>query len=179
MAMRKKATRSCEPSQFAFARPRRLSYRSHDMHTIASLRRALGLQTTNQVRNRIDAIKDVLADHLRRGPNNQILLTDDGLETLRQLQELYDSGLTITEASDVLRVKTYKKTIERKPETSGFAPNDTKPSKSAGLVAQLREEIAFLRERVAFLEARTSLEGGDWPEVSEWWQRLREDIDGA
>ena len=67
------------------------------MYTINDLRRKLGLSTINQVRNRIDAIKDLLIDHLRRGPNNQILLTDAGLALLRRLQDLYDSGLTISE----------------------------------------------------------------------------------
>ena len=149
------------------------------MHTIANLRRALGLQTANQVRNRIDAIKDVLADHLRRGPNNQILLTDDGLETLRQLQELYDSGLTMTEASDVLRAKSYMKARSAVGDSAGLTPNDTKPSEPAGLVAQLREEIAFLRERVSFLESQVASEGVPSREAAEWWQRLRGEIDGA
>ena len=55
----------------------KLGYRSPTMHTISSLRKTLGLATTNQVRNRIDSIRDVLAPHLRRGPNNQLLISDD------------------------------------------------------------------------------------------------------
>ena len=73
------------------------------MYTINDLRKLLGLSTANQVRNRIEAVKDLIAAELRRGPNNQILVTDAGLSVLRRLQELYDSGLTITQASDVLR----------------------------------------------------------------------------
>jgi len=149
------------------------------MHTIASLRRALGLQTTNQVRNRIDAVKDVLSDHLRRGPNNQILLTDEGLETLRQLQELYDSGLTMTEASEVLREKDYSKRRVEHAVSPRLASNGTKPDETAGLVSQLRDEIAFLRERVSFLESKAPSEGRLTGEEPEWWERLRGDVDGA
>ena len=181
-----KATRSAEPSQFTFARPGGLAYRSPDMHTVASLRRTLGLQTTNQVRNRIDAIKDVLSDHLRRGPNNQILLTDEGVECLRQLQELYDSGLTMTEASDVLRAKSYTKSVVGKREESGFVQNDTKPSQTARgpaedpLVEHLRAEVAELRARVAFLEARSAAAVGESEGTERaWWEGLRGEIDGA
>jgi hypothetical protein len=81
------------------------------MNTISDLRKALGLSTTNQVRNRIEAIKDILSEYLRRGPNNQILITDDGVALLRRLQDLYDSGLTITEASDVLHSNAAKKPL--------------------------------------------------------------------
>lgn len=150
------------------------------MHTVASLRKSLGLQTTNQVRNRIDAIKDVLIAQVRRGPNNQILVTDDGFEMLRQLQELYDSGLTINEASDVLRTKAYKKITTKSSVSSGLAAHGTKPNETASVVALLREEIAFLRNRIAFLETRQA--GSSTvasTEARAWWEQLRGEIDGA
>jgi len=117
------------------------------MHTIPNLRKALGLTTANQVRNRIEAIKDLLAGDLRRGPNNQILVSDAGLDLLRRLQELYDSGLTLTEASEILRASTY-----------------------------IKEEIAFLRERVAYLESRLA-ERVSEDRAPTWWEGLREDVD--
>ena len=148
------------------------------MHTIMSLRKMLGLGTTNQVRNRIDAVKDVLAENLRRGPNNQILLTDEGVAVLRQLQELYDSGLTMTEASTVVRAKTYKKTEIGAEASRGIVPNDMKLRDTASLVDALRAEIAFLRERVAYLEEQLNIVPAT-PEHSAWWQKLREDLDGS
>jgi len=92
---------------------------------------------------------------------------------------LHDSGLTMTEASDILRAKAYTKSSAAVDHTSGFARNDTKPSEAAGLVAQLRDEIAFLRERVSFLESQVSSDGRLSGEASEWWQRLKGEIDGA
>ncbi len=152
------------------------------MHTITSLRKALDLSTTNQVRNRIDAVKDVLADHLRRGPNNQILLTDEGLGTLRRLQELYDSGLTMAEASEVIRTTADRKGIRNTEESDRYASNPTIPSPPGVLIDALRDEIAFLRKRVSFLEeelrARARREG-ETSEGSAWWERLRGEVDAS
>jgi hypothetical protein len=152
------------------------------MHTISSLRKALGLTTTNQVRNRIEAVRDVLEPHLRRGPNNQILLSDDGLAVLRQVQELYDSGLTMTEASDVVRATALYQHSPAIAVSPGLAHNQTTPSEGGGApVRVLQDEIRFLRGRLAELEgnlarsAAPPLDTGEAP----WWAPLREDLDVA
>ena len=151
------------------------------MHTISSLRKALGLTSMNQVRNRIEAVKDLLAVDLRRGPNNQILITDHGLEILRQLQELHDSGLTMTEASTLLRAKVDTQDPIAPSVSSSLVANRTKPNESHETVALLKDEIAFLRQRVLHLEeqlqARDSAPGrqNDRP----WWETLRGEIDAA
>lgn len=147
------------------------------MHSINSLRRTLGLTSANQVRNRIEAIKDLLIAHIRRGPNNQILLTDAGAELLRRLQELHDNGLTMTEASEILRSSIYKKDVTEEPVSRRIAQNDTKPDQTAPLVAALREELASLRRRVAYLEQRLQSEGETLREPPPWWFALREEID--
>ena len=150
------------------------------MHTITSLRKLLNLSTTNQVRNRIDAVKDVLRDHLKRGPNNQILVTDEGVELLRRLQELYDSGLTMTEASEVMRATARKKDIMDLSGLPRFVRNGTKPQETDSVVAGLREEIAFLRGRITFLESQLPAVGDPLrAEGQAWWRALREDVDAA
>ncbi len=147
------------------------------MHSISSLRQSLGLTSANQVRNRIDAIKDLLIAHTRRGPNNQILLTDAGAELLRRLQELYDSGLTMTEASEILRANIYKKDDTEKRVSQHIARNDTKPNQTDSRIAAVRDEIAFLRQRVADLEQRLRSEPEAGREPPPWWTFLREEID--
>lgn len=149
------------------------------MHAIASLRRALALTTANQVRNRLDAIRDVLGPHLRRGPNNQILVTDEGLALLRQFQELYDSGLTMTEASDVLRTTSVSPGSIVQTVDSGFVRNQDKQDDGARDAARtLQAEITFLRSRVAELEGRlASPELAPSPPSDAWWVHLREDAD--
>ncbi|MCX6091976.1 MAG: hypothetical protein NTX23_03815 [Candidatus Bipolaricaulota bacterium] len=153
------------------------------MHTITGLRKALGLSTANQVRNRIEAVRDVLEPHLRRGPNNQILLTDEGLAVLRQLQELYDSGLRMNEASDVIRASAVSSVTSRSTVSPGFAQHQAMPSESrAASVRALEDEIAFLRTRLVALEAqltRPRFDVGDHEPSSPWWTTLREDLDVA
>jgi polyhydroxyalkanoate synthesis regulator phasin len=147
------------------------------MHSINGLRQTLGLTSANQVRNRIEAIKDLLIAHIRRGPNNQILLTDAGAELLRRLQELHDNGLTMTEASEVLRSSIYKHERTAEAVSQHIAPNAVKPDQTASRVTALREEVAFLRQRVAYLEARLLSEGEAERESTPWWHALREEID--
>lgn len=147
------------------------------MHSINSLRQTLGLTSANQVRNRIEAIKDLLIAHIRRGPNNQILLTDAGVELLRRLQEFYDSGLTMAEASQVLRSSIYKKDSTDQPVSHGILRNDTKPEQTTALVASLRAELASLRLRVADLERRIQSDREGARESDPWWSALREEID--
>ena len=147
------------------------------MHSISSLRQTLGLTSANQVRNRIEAIKDLLIAHIRRGPNNQILLTDAGAELLRRLQELHDSGLTMTEASEAIRSSLYKKDVMNKPVSRRISPNDAKQDETAPLLAALRDELAFLRRRVAYLEQRLQSETETPHKQAPWWFPLREEID--
>ena len=148
------------------------------MNTISDLRKALGLATDNQVRNRIEAIKDLLYPHLRRGPNNQILVADTGLTLLRQLQDLHDSGLTMAEASSIVRTSADLSALDDATVSSRLASNQTKQAERDNLIAQMREEIEFLRSRVAYLEERQA--AGEGVEgARRWWERLRGEIDGA
>ena len=148
------------------------------MNTIGDLRKALDLATDNQVRNRIDAIKDLLYPHLRRGPNNQILIADSGLTLLRQLQELYDSGLTMTEASSVMRTNAALKDTKEVVSVSGLTLNEDKPNESERVIALLREEITFLRTRVAYLEEK-QMKPRSQQVPQTWWERMRGETSGT
>lgn len=151
------------------------------MHTISMLRRTLGLSSDNQVRNRIERIKELLAEHIRRGPNNQIFLTEPGLDLMRQLQELYDTGLTLAEAGQVLRVKMYAKASSSGSVSSGSGSNATKPNPTAAdLSSPLQDEMALIRKHVAAIERQLPRQRADEScpaEAKPWWISLREDVD--
>jgi len=148
------------------------------MYTINDIKKILGLSTTNQVRNRIEAVKPLLAGELRRGPNNQILITDEGLGILKRLQELYDSGLTIAQASEVLRANYDFNSDNAISDLSGFTQNRMEPGGCEELIKALRDEISFLRTRITYLEEQ--LHGRTEPRKEPaWWEELREEIDGA
>jgi len=153
------------------------------MHTINSLRTTLGLSSANQVRNRIEAAKDVLAGHLRRGPNNQILVTDSGLALLRRLQELYDSGLTLTEASEVLRATSSVNSTRAIPVSSVSMSSETKRPQTGPpdeTCQALRAEVAFLRQRISYLETERRTDAQNAADERDgWWVDLMGEIDVA
>jgi len=155
------------------------------MHTISMLRRTLGLSSDNQVRNRMERIKDLLAEYIRRGPNNQIFLTEPGLEIMRQFQELYDTGLTLAEASQVMRASSYTQGAARSVVSSGSRLNETKPDETEStptpaLTTSLIEEMAQIRTHLAAMQKQLPSSRDDVNSSAEdrpWWTYLREDID--
>ena len=168
------------------AYPLGMRYRSAAMYTIVDLKKALGLATTNQVRNRIEAIKDVLSADLRRGPNNQILVTEAGLETLRGLQALCDTGLRLAEASVIIASKQSLHDDSPTGRGDRFARDEAKQNaalpglgiEAAATLATLAAQVEFLRERVASLERASAVRGGE-RQARAWWEGLKEDADGA
>lgn len=144
------------------------------MHTVPELVTLLGLSTENQVRNRIEAIRDLLLGSLRRGPNNQILVTEEGLRLLRDLQALCETGHTLTEASNLLRYKTQRDDEKISAGSSTLAHREAKPNQTeeagwAALVEHLAAEVRELAQRVAALEAASHRSG---PPPA-WWERWR------
>lgn len=155
------------------------------MHTISMLRRTLGLSSDNQVRNRIERIKGLLAEHIRRGPNNQIFLTEPGLEIMRQFQELCDTGLTLAEASQVMRLNSQYTDHVSSPVSSRLSSDQRKPDEAnsamaAPLIANVMEELAQIRMHLAALQQQALLpheDGSLSAEPRPWWTYLREDVD--
>lgn len=147
------------------------------MYTINDIKKMLGLSTANQVRNRIQAIKGLLAGELRRGPNNQILLTEEGLKIIKRLQDLYDSGLTIMQASDILRSSSDYLVTNGVQVSPGLTRDQTNRGTPAELIAALREEIVFLRGRLTFLEEQLHRRDEEAHSRS-WWEALKEETDG-
>ena len=152
------------------------------MHTISMLRRALGLSTDNQVRNRMERIKDLLVEHIRRGPNNQIFLTDPGLDIMKQFQELQDTGLTLADASTVLRTTSYNISTSEKAASSRSGLNANKPGRAAPELADLLQEMTLIRTHIAALQERLPQalnNEASPPDSQPWWTYLREEIGRA
>lgn len=147
------------------------------MHTVPELVGLLGLSTQNQVRNRIEAVRDLLAGFLRRGPNNQLLVTDGGLALLRDLQALCEAGHTLTEAANILRYRFQQDETKLVATSPGMSQDRVKPDQSRATgrgedgvrwVEHLAAQVRELAARVAALEAelRRGRQGV-------WWERWR------
>lgn len=144
------------------------------MYTVPELVTLVGLSTENQVRNRIEAIRDLLLGSLRRGPNNQILVTEEGLRLLRDLQALCETGHTLTEAANLLRYKMQQDEDKFSGGSPTLAHGEAKQNKTeeagwAVLVEHLAAEVRELAQRVAALEAASHRSG---PPPA-WWERWR------
>jgi hypothetical protein len=144
------------------------------MHTVPELVQLLGLSTENQVRNRIEAVRDLLLGSLRRGPNNQLLVTDDGLALLRDLHGLCETGHTLTEAANILRYRRDKDEEEITGVSPGTRQKEAIPDEPRdegwkALVEHLAAEVRGLSERVAALEAAAHRDKAS----AAWWERWR------
>jgi hypothetical protein len=133
----------------------------------------------------MEAVKDLLVGLIRRGPNNQILLTDEGVEILRRLQDLYNSGLTIMEASEALQASVELKQYSGNNNTASLILNRTREndiefhSKDTQLIERLISEIEFLRERIRYLEQTQRVDTHQRTEERpQWWESLRGDSNG-
>ncbi|MBC7221792.1 hypothetical protein H5T56_02225 [Candidatus Bipolaricaulota bacterium] len=145
------------------------------MYTVRELVSILSLATENQVRNRIEAIRDLLLPHLRRGPNNQLLLTEEGLRLLRDLQALCETGHTLKEAANILRFR-FEEQLEKPNRVSEQTEENREKQEKGGeegwraLVEHLAAEVRDLAERVRVLEAKLQGERGQ----AAWWERWRD-----
>jgi DNA-binding transcriptional MerR regulator len=145
------------------------------VYTVREIVSLLGLSTENQVRNRIEAIRDLLLPYLRRGPNNQLLLTEEGLHLLHDLQALCETGHTLKEAANILRFKAESDTTISKGQANKTDENRVKVEESEedgwkALLGHLAEEVRDLAERVRILEARVLAKEGQMA----WWERWRD-----
>ncbi len=167
------------------------------MQTLNELRATLGIGSLNQIRNRIDAIRDQLRPYMKRGPNNQILIEDEGVRLLQLLQELHDTGLTIKEASKIIETNAEDKRLSDRTEMKRLVRNETKPDltshtrKKGYLPADARQpfgdessqwtvefeavrfELAALRERIARLEGLIGTQDVS-RKADRWWQSVEE-----
>ncbi|MBS3788007.1 hypothetical protein KGY79_07430 [Candidatus Bipolaricaulota bacterium] len=119
------------------------------MKSVRQLKDILGLETIHQTRNRIKAVEDVIQPYVKRGENNEILVGDEGVTILTKLQDLYESGLLLSEAADVVR-SDYLPDKEKDIDTdsSSSVSFQSKPKPRVDLVDYLMEELEFQRELI-------------------------------
>ncbi len=139
------------------------------MKSVRQIKEVLGLNTVHQARNRIKAINDVLESHIKRGENNEILVSDEGVSILTRLQDLYESGLLLSEAADVVRSDF---SFEKDKESSGVSytskQDQTKPDTEAKILELLLEEIEFQRDLISNLTGKEN-SSKNQDDKEKWW----------
>lgn len=149
------------------------------MKTVRQLQDILGLNTIHQTRNRVNAIKELISDYVRRGDNNQLLISDRGVDMLTRLQDLYESGLLLSEAADVVRSEySSNKVKDISTEQSGTGQDPVKRERDL-VNERLMSEIKFLRNQLRKEEDRVdelkiSVEESELKTA--WWNKWLENM---
>lgn len=145
------------------------------MKSVRQLKDILGLNTIHQTRNRIKAVQDVIQPYVKRGENNEILVGEEGVTILTKLQDLYESGLLLSEAADVVRSDYLpEEEDEDSTDSYGSISFQTKPKSKVDLIDYLLEELEFQRELILNLagsEGKAGIAGkdADGEAGDKWW----------
>jgi DNA-binding transcriptional MerR regulator len=138
--------------------------------TIEEVASVLGVSVRG-VRLRVDALRDVVAAHLRQGENNRILFDGDAVAVLRRMEELRKAtGCSIRQAASRIREELAGNS------TDAASQSKLQPTSSMDALqsenALLRDEVTHLRSEVAWLRAQVDeLRPLALPR-SRWWERL-------
>jgi len=144
------------------------------MKSVRQLKEVLGLNTIHQTRNRIKAVEEVIQPYVKRGENNEILVGEEGVAILTKLQDLYESGLLLSEAAEVVR-SDYLPEEEDDVDTDSYSTVSiqTKPKSRIDLIDYLMEELEFQRELLLNLSGSEKEAGFDknkeGKNEDKWW----------
>ena len=120
--------------------------------TIEEVASVLGVSVRG-VRLRVDALRDVVAVHLRQGENNRILFSGDAVAVLRRMEELRKAtGCSIRQAASRIREELAGNSTDAASQSESQPASSTDALQSEN--ALLRDEVTHLRSEVAWLRAR-------------------------
>ncbi|MFQ5796745.1 MAG: hypothetical protein ACE5JP_17080 [Candidatus Bipolaricaulia bacterium] len=128
------------------------------MHTIKEMSSILGL-SVNQIRARIKVFEASEVDfksYTKRESNNRLLVDSNGLELLRRVRELEQTGKTVREAVEQIQHEAKPATTSKQSEDAEATVRPQQPSKPSSWWRRL-----FSRER------------GDGAGVANIFSRLR------
>ena len=122
-------------------------------YNLREVAESLGLGTTHAARLRVNLLRDVLSQYgaLRRGPNNELLVTAEGLRLLQRLEELHRQGMTLPDA----RANLLAELGAQAAAEITFAPLQTK-------VLHMEARLKLLERRVDELEERLNRSPFSW-----------------
>lgn len=141
------------------------------MKSVRQIKDILGLDTIHQARNRIKAVEEVIQPYMKRGENNEILVGEEGISVLSRLQDLYESGLLLSEAAEVIKSDNSSEK-EKEFDKDSYTSTINRDKPDTAMIDYLMEEISFQRDLIlAMAEGETEgVEGKLNPEKEDkWW----------
>jgi len=112
------------------------------MYSINELEGILGY-TSDQIRLRLEKLKPILTETVRRGKNNKILVTDNGLEILRRAKQLEERGIPLNEIPEKLENE-----MDQSEEQTSAKSTET----DRNLVEEKNKRIEDLQDRIEELK---------------------------
>jgi DNA-binding transcriptional MerR regulator len=113
--------------------------------TIREVATSLGV-SERAVRLRLDALHGILAPHLQRGPNNQLLFTGEAVAILRQAEEVrHRDGVSVKVAAAKLRQSAQDSESARQTSVRPTANRTAAPDESWAVSALIEEKDRTIR----------------------------------
>jgi len=112
------------------------------MYSINELEGILGY-TSDQIRLRLEKLKPILTETVRRGKNNKILVTDNGLEVLRRAKQLEERDIPLNEIREKLESE-----MGQNEEQASAKSTET----DRNLVEEKNKRIEDLQDRIEELK---------------------------
>lgn len=128
------------------------------MHSIKELQDILGY-SSDQLRLRLDRLKPILSETVKRGDNNKILVTDNGLEILKRSKQLEERDISLTQIPDRLRDEMGKTDDDASDDLAQADPNlieekDKRISDLLDRVEELKTDKRYWREQAEELQQK-------------------------
>lgn len=108
------------------------------MYSINELEGILGY-TSDQIRLRLEKLKPILTETVRRGKNNKILVTDNGLEILKRAKQLEERDIPLNEIREKLENE-----MDQSEEQASAKSTET----DQNLVEEKNKRIEDLQDRI-------------------------------
>ena len=155
------------------------------MHSINDLQDILGY-TSDQLRLRIEKLKPILTESVRRGENNKILVTNNGLEILRRAKQLEESNIPLNEIPDKLEdeMDQNEESVSAKSTETGQNLLEEKNKRIEDLQAMIeelkadkqywRDHAEELQQKLLTGETIGKQDSDDPYEGKSLWQVIRE-----
>ncbi|MFP3953124.1 MAG: hypothetical protein ACLFVS_03240 [Candidatus Acetothermia bacterium] len=128
------------------------------MHSIKELQDILGY-SSDQLRLRLDRLKPILSETVKRGDNNKILVTDNGLEILKRSKQLEERDIPLTQIPNRLRDEMGKTDDDASDDLAQADPNlieekDKRISDLLDRVEELKTDKQYWREQAEELQQK-------------------------
>lgn len=145
------------------------------MYSIKELEDILGY-TSDQIRLRLKKLKPILTETVKRGENNKILVTNNGLEILKRAKQLEKKDIALSDVPNYLEDEL-KKTEEDTSDDLAQAGQNLVEEKDKRIeelktrIEELKEDKVYWRNQAEELQQKLITGEIDEQQEDEGWVR--------